>query len=92
MLTLTQNAATTIRSLMDRPDLPAGSGLRVAGASDGSGLQISAATAPESGDEVVEESGARVFLDSGAASVLDDKVLDASTGDDGRIQFRLVTP
>jgi Fe-S cluster assembly iron-binding protein IscA len=59
MLTLTKEAATTIRSLVGR-DLPAGSGLRVAGKADGTGLRISAATAPESGDDVVETGGARV--------------------------------
>jgi len=33
---------------------------------------------PGEDDEVVEEQGARVFLDPAAASLLEDKVLDAS--------------
>ena len=91
MLTLTEDAAATIRSLMNRHEMPEGCGLRVAGASDGDGLAISATDAPEEGDAVVESEGARVFVDPGIAPRLDDKVLDAGTGDDGRIHFRLLT-
>ena len=92
MLSLTENAVTTIRRLMGPPRMPEGSGLRVASTNDGSDLGIFAVTAPEQGDDVVESEGARVFLDHDAASALDDKILDARTGDDGRIQFRLLTP
>jgi Fe-S cluster assembly iron-binding protein IscA len=92
MLMLTEDAAATIRSLMDRHEMPAGCGLRVAGAADGGdGLAISATDAPEEGDAVVESDGARVFVDPGVAPRLEDKVLDAGTGDDGRIHFRLLT-
>jgi Fe-S cluster assembly iron-binding protein IscA len=37
---------------------------------------------------VIEEQGARVFLDSGAASLLDDKVLDASV-EGNQVEFTL---
>jgi iron-sulfur cluster assembly protein len=37
---------------------------------------------PAEDDEVVEEQGARVFLEPEAASLLDDKVLDASVEQD----------
>ena len=91
MLSVTQNAATAIRSLLDRPEMPEGCGLRLAG--DGSsGLELFAASAPEQDDTVVEAEGARVFLDPAVVPVLDDKVLDAGRGDDGRVHFRLVTP
>jgi Fe-S cluster assembly iron-binding protein IscA len=50
-------------------------------------LRISTADGPEEGDQVVEQDGARVFLTSRVADALDDKVLDASVGDQGRIGF-----
>jgi iron-sulfur cluster assembly protein len=90
MLVLTDNAATTIRNLIDRPELPDLGGLRIAGAEDGSGrLTVSTATTAEQGDEVIEDQGARVFLEPVAADVLDDKVLDTSMDEQGRISFVL---
>jgi iron-sulfur cluster assembly protein len=43
---------------------------------------------PGEDDEVIEELGARVFLESTAASLLEDKVLDATVEND-RIAFML---
>jgi Fe-S cluster assembly iron-binding protein IscA len=40
------------------------------------------AAAPAEGDQVVDEDGTRVFLEPAAASLLDDKVLDAEKHDD----------
>jgi iron-sulfur cluster assembly protein len=41
-------------------------------------FQLSFVPLPAEDDEVIEEQGARVFLEPEAASLLDDKVLDAS--------------
>lgn len=41
-------------------------------------LELSVVPLPAEDDEVIEEQGARVFLELEAASLLDDKVLDAS--------------
>jgi iron-sulfur cluster assembly protein len=41
-------------------------------------LQVSVVPLPAEDDEVIEEQGARVFLEPEAASLLEDKVLDAS--------------
>lgn len=41
-------------------------------------LELSVVPLPAEDDEVIEEQGARVFLKLEAASLLDDKVLDAS--------------
>jgi Fe-S cluster assembly iron-binding protein IscA len=40
-------------------------------------FQLSVVPVPAEDDEVIEEQGARVFLEPDAASLLDDKVLDA---------------
>ena len=40
-------------------------------------FQLSVVPVPAEDDEVIEEAGARVFLEPDAASLLDDKVLDA---------------
>jgi iron-sulfur cluster assembly protein len=87
MLVLSESATTAIRNLVDRPELPDVSGLRIAGAEDG--LSVSTAGMPEEGDEVVEEQGARVFLEPNAAAILDDKVLDATVDEQGRVGFVL---
>ena len=41
-------------------------------------FQLSVVPLPAEDDEVIEEQGARVFLEPEAASLLDDKILDAS--------------
>jgi Fe-S cluster assembly iron-binding protein IscA len=43
---------------------------------------------PAEDDEVIEEHGARVFLEPAAASLLDDKVLDANVEED-RVAFTI---
>jgi Fe-S cluster assembly iron-binding protein IscA len=45
---------------------------------------------PESGDQVVENGGARVFLDADAAERLDDQVLDAVMDEQNQVEFVLV--
>jgi iron-sulfur cluster assembly protein len=93
MLALTDNATTAIRTLIDRTEMPYGSGLRLATAEDGSGrLAVSAAAAPEPGDSVIENDGALVFLERDAADLLDEQVLDAGTDDAGRLRFLVTSP
>jgi Fe-S cluster assembly iron-binding protein IscA len=87
MLTVTDNAAAEIRNLTGRPDLPEGGGMRIASDPAAGALTLSLAPAPVGGDAVVDASGARVFLDSAALSVLDDKALDATVDQEGRVQF-----
>ena len=87
MLVLSESASTAIRDLVDRPDRPDVSGLRIAPGEGKSGLGVSAARMPEEGDQVVEDQGARVFLEPAVATMLDDKVLDATVDDEGRVGF-----
>ncbi|MEW6154692.1 MAG: Fe-S cluster assembly protein HesB [Actinomycetota bacterium] len=90
MLVLTDNATAAIRRLVDGASLPESGGLRIASTPDGQdSLTVKAATTPETGDQVVEEGGARVFLEDGAATLLDNTVLDARLDDRGNVEFLL---
>src|ERR687891_1927475 len=90
MLVLSENATMAIRNVVDRPELPDASGIRISGEqSESAHLNISMAETPEEGDQVVESGGARVFLEPSAATMLDDKVLDATVDEKGRIAFVL---
>lgn len=88
MLTLTTEAAAEIRRLTDRSDLPDSSGLRITNEPPGA-FHLRLAAVPAGDDAVVDTAGARIFLDPQAATVLDDKTLDASTEADGRVHFKL---
>ena len=48
---------------------------------------MEAAEGPLPGDQVVEEAGARIFLEESAATLLDDKTLDAMVDESGTVQF-----
>ena len=85
MLTLTSNAAYTIRSLVDQSE-EAG-GMRIATDQGAGALTLSLAEVPAEDDQVLEADGARVFLDQQAATLLDDKTLDAGADSEGRVQF-----
>jgi Fe-S cluster assembly iron-binding protein IscA len=66
--------------MLEGGDAPEGSGLRITATEDADGeraLSLEVAAAPAEGDQVVDEDGTRVFLEPTAASLLDDKVLDA---------------
>jgi iron-sulfur cluster assembly protein len=89
VLTLTDNATTEIRNIIDQPDVPDGCGLRIATDPAAGNLTLALATAPADGDEVVDASGARVFLDPQAATMLDDQALDAGTDAEGNVQFAI---
>ena len=91
MLTLTANAAQAIRDLTSAAPEPAQTGIRISSQGEGaSSLTLSLATSPEPADEVVETEGARVYLDPVAATVLEDKSLDAGADEKGAVSF-LVT-
>ena len=91
MLTLTESAKDVVRDMVSAGTAPEGGGLRIT-AEPGDGgqgsLSLSVAAAPVEGDEVVDEDGTRVFLEPAAASLLDDKVLDAQRHED-HVHFTL---
>lgn len=88
MLTLTPNAAQTIEQLLAAPEIPDGSGLRIAptgpemdGAS-GEHVALSVAEEPDDHDQVIEQAGARVFVQETLAGPLDQMSLDADIVED----------
>lgn len=90
MLTLTETAADVVKQLTETEAPSDEAGLRISTQTEGEegpGLLLAAAVAPEDGDHVLDEAGARVFLDESAAVMLDDKILDAQVGPDGAVQF-----
>ena len=88
MLTLTDNAKTEIRNLVNHPEVPDQGGVRIASNSEGA-LTLAVASGPVEGDQVVEEAGARVFLEQDAGALLDDKLLDAAVDPEGNLQFAI---
>ena len=92
MLTLTENASTVVKTILDQSVEAQEAGLRISqDADDSPALHLIAAEAPQPGDQVLEEAGARVFLEETAAQTLDDKILDAQVDESGGVQFS-VTP
>ena len=87
MLTVTDNAVTEIRNLIDQPQVPDDGGLRITSDAGAGSLTLSLAATPAEDDTVVDASGARLFLDAGAAELLDDKTLDAVQDQNGQVQF-----
>ncbi|HET6699147.1 MAG TPA: Fe-S cluster assembly protein HesB [Nocardioidaceae bacterium] len=90
MLTLTENASTVVKSIVDQSgDSPDG-GLRISqDAADSPALHVIPSDSPQPGDQVLEDGGARVFLEETAAVTLDDKILDAQVDDNGGVQFTI---
>jgi Fe-S cluster assembly iron-binding protein IscA len=90
VLTLTENAVVAIRDLMVGEDIPKHAGLRIAAKPDEAGaLEVSLASTPYQGDQVIEQEDVRVFVAEDAAPILDDKSLDAQPGSPGHPTFRL---
>ena len=90
-LALTDNAVQAVKNIVSSSDEPSEtSGLRVVAERAGTqaSLQLSVVLLPAEDDEVIEEHGARVFLEQEAASLLDDKVLDA-TVDQNQVAFTI---
>ncbi|MEU9891191.1 iron-sulfur cluster biosynthesis family protein [Sphaerisporangium sp. NPDC051017] len=89
MLTLTDTAAKVIRDLNAQSE-STDKGIRISSQGDDAGsLMLSVAEGPESSDKVVESEGAKVYLDPVAATVLEDKSLDANIDDQGGISFHV---
>ena len=89
MLTLTENASTVVKTLVEQQQSAAG-GLRISqDAPDSPALHVIPTEAPQPGDQVIEEAGAKVFLEETAAATLDDKVLDALVDESGGVQFSI---
>jgi Fe-S cluster assembly iron-binding protein IscA len=90
VLTLTENASTVVKTIVDQSVEHDTAGLRISqDAPDSPALHVIATEAPEPGDQVLEEDGARVFLEETAAATLDDKVLDAQVDEGGGVQFSI---
>ena len=90
MLTLTENASTIVKDIASQPGLPETAGLRITSDSETEpAFAVSAAQAPEPGDQVIEVSGAHVYLDESAAVMLEDKILDAAVDPSGKVEFAL---
>jgi Fe-S cluster assembly iron-binding protein IscA len=90
VLTLTSGAVQVIRTVTADPELPPETGIRIESGIDGSdALRLSVAPAPEAGDEIVEEQGARVYLEPEVAQLLSDKTLDAQVDAQGDVAFTL---
>jgi iron-sulfur cluster assembly protein len=90
VLTLTENASTVVKTLVDQTGGAEDGGLRISqDAPDSPALHVIPSEAPQPGDQVLEEDGARVFLEGIAADTLDDKVLDAQVDDKGGVQFTI---
>jgi iron-sulfur cluster assembly protein len=91
MLALTDSAVQAVRDIISSsPELDETGGLRMVAEPAGTeaNLQLSVVPQPAEDDEVIEEEGARVFLEPEAASLLDDKVLDARV-EDNRVAFTI---
>ena len=88
MLTFTESATTIVKQITDQPELEA---IRIA-SEDAGTFAISAVSAAEPDDRVVEQDGATVYLDQTAAEQLDGKVLDAGVDEAGNLQFALGDP
>jgi iron-sulfur cluster assembly protein len=89
MLAISENAAEAIRGLVAAPEVPDSAGLRITAPPTGeAAFELSVAATPAEDDEVFEEQGAQVFLDPSAATLLEDKRLDAQV-EAGRVTFAI---
>lgn len=82
MLTVSEEAAQAISSLVAENGMPEGSGLRIARqkgdeSTKSEGLGLSIAARPAQDDEVVESGGVRVFLPPNLVNLMQDMVLNA---------------
>jgi iron-sulfur cluster assembly protein len=92
VFTVSDTAADAIRELVANTDAPQGSGLRVAMRHGEDALRAALSAHPQPGDVVYDAGGASLFVDEGAADVLDGQAIDATTDDNGRVQFILSPP
>jgi iron-sulfur cluster assembly protein len=91
VLALTDSAVEAVKSIVSLSDEDADNGgLRLVAEGEGTqaSFHLSVVALPAEDDQVVEERGVRVFLEPEAASLLDDKVLDATVEQD-RVAFTI---
>ena len=91
MLALTDNAVEAVKGVVSSAGGAAGSGgLRLVAVQHAQEVkvEVSVAALPGEDDEVIEEQGARVFLEPEAASLLEDKVLDANV-EQNQVEFTI---
>jgi len=90
VLTLTENASTIVKTIVDQSEASDDAGLRFSAedARDGA-LNVTTSETAQPGDQVVEADGAKVFLDETAATALGDQVLDATVDQSGAVQFSI---
>jgi len=91
VLALTDSAVEAVKAIVEASDDAVDtSGLRMVAEPTvlGTNLRLSVVPLPAEDDEVIEDQGARLFLEPDAASLLDDKVLDANL-DQGQLAFTL---
>ncbi len=79
MLTVTEDAATLIRSLIPQADRDGGTGLRIVVDPDHHSLSMSLVDKPSSTDDIVHSDVARVFLSPTASRRLEKRTLRAAT-------------
>jgi len=90
MLLLTDNAKHAIESILAGAEDPDSAGLRISSSEQAANsLALTVTTAPDDGDTIVDESGARVFLAPVAAQLLDEMVLDTEAQEDGAVRFKV---
>jgi iron-sulfur cluster assembly protein len=80
LLALTDSAVEAVKDIVSSAEVPETGGLRLVAEQAGTraNFQLSVVPLPAEEDEVIDKQGARVFLEPEAASLLGDKVLDAS--------------
>jgi iron-sulfur cluster assembly protein len=89
VLTLTDRAAATIRTLTSQPGVPEDTGLRMSLQDSDAGTLALSLEGPQPDDAIIEDGGARVFVQRDAAAIVEDRELDAELDDQGRASFML---
>ena len=90
LLALTDSAVQAVKYIVSCSEASETGGLRLVAEQVGTqtNFQLSVVPLPAEDDEVIEEQDARVFLEPEAASLLDDKVLDA-TVEQNKVEFTI---
>ena len=88
VFTVTDPAVEAIRILTSKPGLPENSGLRIVHQDNIGGIELSIASEPDTGDQIIETGGVRLFVQTEAAALLGGKTLNAEIADDD-VVFRI---
>lgn len=90
MLTLTERAATALRTILSAAELPAGAGVRLATSEPipgEPGFELRLVERPAPGDHLADDDP-RVFIDADAVDLVDERILDADAVD-GTVNFHI---